>query len=145
MITNDDILNSKEKYIAHQCNCVVNNPKGLAKSIFDKYPYADIYSSRKNKDIPGHNIICSGNDKIIINMLAQYYPGKSKYNNDSVPNRLQWFRDCLNEISNIPDLKNKKESLAIPFNIGCGLAGGNWDDYYSIIKEQNINIVLYKF
>ena len=46
-IIKDNILNAKEKYIAHQCNCVTKYGKGLSKAIFDKYPYSNIYSLRK--------------------------------------------------------------------------------------------------
>ena len=40
-------------------------------------------------------------------------------------------------------------SVAIPYNIGCGLAGGDWNIVYEIIsklfKNTDINCVLYKF
>ena len=40
-------------------------------------------------------------------------------------------------------------SVAIPYNIGCGLAGGDWNVVYEIIyklfKNTDINCVLYKF
>jgi len=37
----------------------------------------------------------------------------------------------------------------LPYKIGCGLAGGNWDKYYNILNiwannNPNIKIVIYK-
>ena len=93
-------------------------------------------------DIMGDGI----NKRFIINAYAQYYPSKSKYTNDNPKNRLQWFNECLQKISQIKDIK--KKTVALPFNIGCGSAGGNWDEYYNIIQDfankEKIYITLYK-
>nr|QBK90264.1 MAG: hypothetical protein LCPAC102_01770 [Pithovirus LCPAC102] len=78
-------------------------------------------------------------------MLSQFYPGKSKYNNDSVLKRKEWFLLCLNKIKLIPNIT----SISFPYNIGCGLVGGNWDEYNDMIKEfsisSNITVYLYKY
>ena len=60
-------------------------------------------------------------------MLAQYYPGEPKY--ESYEQRLNWFKSCIDKISKIPDLKQ----VAFPYGIGCGLAGGRWEDYEKLI------------
>ena len=58
-------------------------------------------------------------------MYAQIYPGLPKYNNDSVNKRQMWFNECLKKISVIKDIKGFKEKqIVMPYNIGCGLAGG---------------------
>jgi O-acetyl-ADP-ribose deacetylase (regulator of RNase III) len=128
--TNENILHSDYQYIAHQCNCVSKNSAGLAKSIFEKYPYSNIYQNREKNDSPG-NIIISGNgddQRYIINMLSQFYPGTPKY--ETYEQRLGWFKSCILKIS---EIKNIKE-IAFPFNIGCGLAGGKWEDYENLIS-----------
>lgn len=149
---NGDLLEATEDYIVHQCNCVTNHSKHLAKSVFDAFPHANTYKTRsKDKnthhtpgtiDIMGDGI----NKRFIINAYAQYYPSKSKYTNDNPKNRLQWFNECLQKISQIKDIK--KKTVAFPFNIGCGSAGGNWDEYYEIIQDfankEKIYITLYK-
>ncbi len=145
-VINGDLLDAKEQYIAHQCNCVTTKSKGLSKLIFDKYPTTDIYSNRKKKkDIPGEIKVFNSKNKTIINILAQYYPGPSNYENDSKQNRKLWFKKCLELISELPGIEN---GLALPYNIGCGLAGGNWDEYYEIIKQFSnkyfIPVTLYK-
>jgi hypothetical protein len=38
-------------------------------------------------------------------------------------------------------------SIAIPFNLGCGLAGGNWDTVDKIIEDvfDDYDVTIYKF
>ena len=150
-IVNGDLLNATEPYIAHQCNCVSTCAKTLAKIIFDKYSYADTYKSRINLNPstyhkPGTiDILGDGvNNKYIINMYSQYYPAIAKYSNDSFQKRLQWFQMCLNQIGQI----NGLTEVAMPYNIGCGAAGGNWNDYFNVIQkfanDTKIKIKLYK-
>ncbi len=135
-IVNGNLLESNEKYIAHICNCVTNRSASLAKDIFAKYPYADIYSNRVEPSKPGTiEVLGNGKDKrYIINMLGQYYPGISKYPNsniDGIKAREKYFHQCLLRIAKISNI----ESIAFPFRVGCGIAGGNWDHYLVIIEN----------
>lgn len=131
-----NLLESDAQYIVHQSNCVTNKAKHLAESVFNAFPYANIYKPRLQgnyRDKPGTIIVRgNGTDKrFVIALLGQYYPGSSKYNNDSYEKRFAWFTQGLDEIGKIPGLK----SIAFPARIGCGAAGGNWDDYYNAIKD----------
>lgn len=136
-----DILLAKETYIAHQCNCVTNKAKGLSKQIFKKFPYADSYTNRQNYSNPGTIEVFNN----VINMYAQFYPSKAKYKNDSKELRIEFFENCLKEISLIPGIHYK--SIAMPYKIGCGLAGGDWPTYKKILEDfcinEDITIVLY--
>ena len=153
-----DITLSAEQYICHQCNCVTNYAAGLAKRIFETFPYADIYSGRENprkivpeNEKPGNIIICGNGreQRYIINMMAQYFPGKPKYPNsqlDGFEVREKAFKECLNKISAIQNLK----SIAFPKGIGCTLAGGYWDHYLKMIEEfsdklPNVIVKLYQY
>jgi len=119
---NGDLLD--QEIIAHQCNCVSSSGKGLYTSVVSKYPWADIYRQRKNNSVPG-TILHMGN---IIHMFSQYYPGGPNTTNDTKSLRLQWFTNCLNQISSL-----NITSVSFPHYIGCGLARGNWDDYLNCI------------
>lgn len=137
-----NILESDAQYICHQCNCIATgNGAGLSFAMFDKYPYANIYGDRTERDKLGTiDIRGNGEDqRYIINILAQYYPGSAVYPNDNPSIREAAFRECLCQISRIPNLV----SIAFPYMIGCGLAGGNWDRYYQMIEtfsENNPNV-----
>jgi hypothetical protein len=146
-VINQSIFNSTETYIAHQCNCTSVNAKTLAETIFKVYPQADTYSKRlrgiqATYSKPG-TIDVVGN---IINMYAQYYPSTAKYSNDSKDKRVIWFKSCLNHIALIPNIKN--QSIAMPYNIGCAAAGGDWPTYSKMIEEfankNQIHVTLYK-
>lgn len=146
-IINGDICNSDTQYIAHQCNCVTNHGKGLSKTIFNKYPYSDIYGIRNNyTDIPGTIIVLGDgiNNRYVINMMSQFYPGKARYGNDTIVKRREWFWKCLYKISQIQEI----ESISFPYNIGCGLAGGNWNEYFTMIQSfsnySSIIVKIYK-
>lgn len=153
-IVDGDLLNATDDYIVHQCNCISTNAKALAKQIFDNYEYADTYKKRNRQQKTTYSepgtieIFGNGDDqRYIINMYAQYYPAEAKYTNDTGQKRLLWFQNCLNHISKIKDIQTK--TIAMPFNIGCGAAGGNWKFYHNLINtfanKEKINVTLYKF
>ena len=133
-IIKGDILESKADVIVHQCNCITNNAKGLAYKINNKFPYADIYKNRTTADTPGTcKLQFAENLPIIACLLGQYYPGKVK-GYDSADARVSWFSMSLTDLSN--KLENLEvKTIAFPGNIGCGLAGGDWDTYYAIIQK----------
>ena len=152
-VINGNLLDATEDFIAHQCNCSSTNAKTLAEQLFKKYDYADSYKKRvKNNKMTYHvpgtiEIFGNGHEnRYIINMYAQYYPSTGKYSNDNDIKRLEWFKECLNKISNIDDIQNK--TIAMPDNIGCGAGGGDWILYYNLLNEfannNKINVVLYK-
>lgn len=147
------IFDSKEKYICHQCNCITHRSAHLAKTVFDRYPYADVYTARTSPDLPGSIIIRGdGEDKrFIIALLGQYYPGSPKFPDsilDGKKARERYFHKALMAVARIPNL----ESVAFPYKIGCGAAGGDWNYYFGTInnfaqyveKEQGAKVVIYK-
>lgn len=121
------------KVICHQTNCISHKTEkvaGLAKSISDKWEHAHPYKNRQSPHTMGTISFVDVKDKIIIEMDAQYYPGKPIYKNDTKELRVEAFKRCLKKI-----VDSGIKKLAIPKNIGCGLAGGDWDVYCSILKE----------
>ena len=45
-IIDGNLLDAREKYICHQCNCLSKTSYGLSKSIANKFKWADIYKIR---------------------------------------------------------------------------------------------------
>jgi len=127
----DDLLDLElldNEYIVQQCNATHNRSYGLSSALFKKYPKANIYNGKykeTNREV-GDIII---RDKII-NIIGQKHQGKPSAD-DTEKMRLNYFKNSLEKISKIEGIKR----VYIPYKIGCGLAGGNWDDYFKAIKE----------
>lgn len=151
-IVTGDIFDSTEKYLCHQTNCVTNKAAHLSKDVFEKYPWADIYTGRTDPDKPGH-IIIRGNgqdQRYVVNMLGQYYPGKSRYPMSTLDGlwiREKYFYHCLLRLAQVPDL----ESVAFPWRIACGAAGGDWEHYLgkitnfaNYVGEQGVKVKIYR-
>jgi len=152
-IITGDLLDSPTKYIAHQCNCISQNSAGVAKSIFNRFPFADTYQNRTEPDQLGSiKVLGNGIDqRFVINMFSQYYPGSPKYPDsatDGLKSRERHFHRCLLKISQIPNL----ETIAFPWKIGCNLAGGDWKFYLGTInnfaeyvdKHQQAKVIIFR-
>ncbi len=139
-IVNGNVLNYTQPfYIAHQVNCQSKRGMGLSKQVFDKYPCANDYS-RGTHGLPGTIHIYGG----IINMFAQIKPGKPSGKFDNNTKRFEYFSECLeNILRQVP----KDSTIVLPYGIGCGLAGGDWEQYFLRIKlfSEHINVILVKF
>ncbi len=130
-----NLLDSDAQYIAHQCNCVTRFAAHLAKAVFDQFPYANVYWGRKSEGKLG-TIAVHGNGKderFVVAMFAQYFQGQVRYPNSKKDNhqlRQESFWRCLYHVSQIKGLK----SIAFPYGIGCGAAGGDWEVYEKMLK-----------
>lgn len=167
-----DVCNADADYIVHQCNCITIRPKGLSLQLEKAYPGSTPYTYRtptyyrsnlsifNTRNVPGTVMIMQVlKDNVrsphIVNLFGQYCPGKpGQYYNgldgvdDSKMERLQYFKHALfyglyEEVADIEGV-----TIAFPMKIGCGLAGGDWNEYIKIIEEfeqllPNANIVIY--
>ena len=62
---------------------------------------------------------------------------------DDYNRREIWFNSRLKEIDRLVP-----ESIAFPYGIGCGLAGGNWENYYNMLinfASRNPEMKVYLF
>ncbi len=140
-VVKGDLFDADEKYFCHQCNCVTQKSAHLAYDVFKHYPWADIYSERPERFNPPNdgkpgNIVIRGNgedERFVINLLGQYYPGSPRFpdsKQDGTKARETAFQQCLQKIAALPAL----DSVAFPFMIGCGAAGGDWIAYRHMIR-----------
>src|ERR1700722_15166322 len=141
-IKTGDLLEATEQLIIHQVNCVSNGgAAGIARAIFDKYPYADCYNGRTQQSVPGTiDIRGNGRDqRLVCNLNGQFYPGGVQYphsNKDGYVARERYFQQCLDRITEIEGLK----SIAFPWMVGCGIAGGSWPNYLAMITSLSIKL-----
>lgn len=160
-----DLLKTKRKYIAQQCNCITCHPHGLSKDIAIEFPYGDLYKTRRklsnntsvesDRDEPGTIKILDSNDynkPKIICIFGQWVPGKingqwfDKYplyksKKETEDLRLEWFTSAIGEIEKQVDSDHE---IAVPYKIGCGLAGGDWKKYKKILENSSAKFVVYK-
>lgn len=151
--------------------CFASHIRGNQISV-DKVPgpQSDGFWARKRRgtekgDCPGTIAVMGGpcaeedqEKRGVINVFAQFCPGKpnrghgpAEYKgitpNDGVlddeKQRLKWFKATLKQIAQLPEL----ESVAFPYQIGCGLAGGDWKQYRAAleefaerVKERNVKV-----
>ena len=144
-IVKGDILNSTEPVILHQVNCKGVMGAGLAKKIRDKYPkvyksYKEICKIKIGTFILGKiQIVAVEDKKFIINLFAQLNYGRGVCFTD-----YNALRSCLFLVKK----HTPRNSIAIPYGLGCGLAGGDWIKVIEIIEEvfegSDIEVVIYK-
>lgn len=143
-----DLLDAQEPCIAHQCNCVTTKAGHFAGMLFHQFPYANSYK-RRTKDPATHSrpgtieIFSKKGYPDIVNMYSQRYPGKGMYENDTPQQRLTWFKRGLSALG-----EEGVERVAFPYHIGCGAAGGNWEDYFELLLEfaqtYDVAVMIYK-
>jgi O-acetyl-ADP-ribose deacetylase (regulator of RNase III) len=148
-IVDGDILQAKEDVICHQVNCMGVMGSGLAKQIRDKYP--EVYPSYiryckgckdgNPKNLLGdiQTILCS-DGKVIVNLFGQFDYGRDKQYTD-----YKALKESLEGILCVA--KYNSDSIALPYNLGCGLAGGDWEVVYKIIEEvfKDYDVTIYKY
>lgn len=150
-IVKGDILQASEDIIGHQVNCQGVMGAGLAKQIRNKYPhvydeYRKLCLSTENKySLLGEiQIIKTDINSMfgqrIVNIFAQYKYGRNKIQTD-----YDALRSGLEKINALRQSKSMyNSSIALPYGIGCGLAGGDWTVVYRMIDEIFDEVTLYK-
>jgi hypothetical protein len=138
-----NLLDSDAKYIVHQTSCQAKHAKYLSEKVFKQFPYADVYSSKRNCELG--TIIVKGNginERYVIALFGQNSVNKPT-KKETKEQRFEWFKEGLMKISQIKNLN----SIDFPGGIGCGAGGGDWNKYrQSIIDfskkvDANVGII----
>ena len=148
-IVNGDLLEAKENLIVHQVNCFGVMGAGVAKQIKEKWP--EVYD--------GYYELCKANSHYRTELLGCVYwkcVGYNKYigclfgqyglsNNGKRATDYPSLKEGLLKVRDFSE--GGRCSVAMPYGIGCGLAGGDWDGVvYPMIEEifYDYNVTLYK-
>lgn len=142
-IKKGDLLNATEKVIAHQVNCW-GVAGGLAAVIFDKWPDAgNDYNQICDRVLYSGIFLgmpqLTGQQKdghIIANLFGQFKPGA-----DYRPQAIEKALTCLGGIA-----RQAGWSVALPYKLSCGIAGGNWDEVLEIIERamEGVECAIYQ-
>lgn len=145
-IIREDILNSTADYICHQVNCQNAMGSGVAKAIYTKYPevkseYHKFCSQAKSPyDLLGEIQIVpiQRAGLSVINIFGQLNYGRQQGIRYT---EYQALKDALLKINKLCSGK----SVAFPYGIGCGLAGGDWMTVEKMLVQclPDCNIKIY--
>lgn len=147
-IITSDIFKIPTDVMVHQVNCQGVMGAGLAKQIAQRYPkvlqlYNHASALYYPDDLLGKIQTIKVPDKIICNLFAQ-----KTYGRTGCHTNYGSLLHCFKKVKAYMYAKDLK-TLTIPYNIGCGLAGGNWDIVYKIIENvfkdlPDINVIICK-
>lgn len=142
-IVNGNILNCAENIIVHQTNCLGVMGAGLALQIAERYP--DVYKAyyfycKQNlgNNILGTSLICETDDgKYVANVFGQLSFGSDRCFTD-----YDALEHGLKEVAEFA--AERGYTIAVPYGLGCGLAGGDWGIVSKIIEEVLPNATVYR-
>ncbi len=138
------------KMIVHICNDIGGWGKGFVLAISNKWTepekaYRDWHKNRQSNDfaLGEVQVIQVSEDIFVGNMIPQQ--GLKGVHN-TVPIRYEAVKLCLSKIAREANTLNA--SVHMP-RIGCGLAGGKWEEIEPIIvktlSRNNIEVYVYDF
>lgn len=145
-----DILKCEERILIHQTNCLGIMGSGVAKQIRAKSPrtyleYREFCDRMTPEELLGKVQLVVDDDKVYVNLFSQLDFGRKKRHTD-----YEAMDDGLRVLKVYLDTLYKDiDRIAIPYNIGCGLGGGDWSIVVGIIEGVFSNwdgtIVFYKY
>lgn len=139
-----DLLESDCTIIGHQCNSLGVMGAGIAKQIRNLYP--EVYEEDRNYAIPfgekrlGHLSFAWVQDtyigsRLVFNLYGQHRYGRK--GNYTVVHKLnQALNAMMEKIDSVEDLCGEEwVKIGLPYGIGAGLAGGDWNEIYGMIEK----------
>lgn len=149
IVINGNLLDTPFKLMAHQVNCKGVMGAGVAKQLRTKYPslyteYTQFVNLYKKYGLLGRCQSVNVGEHIIFNIFAQ-----DNYGRDGVYTDYDAMERALKmAILEYEEDIDKQLTIAIPYGMGAGLAGGDWNTITSILenieKELNVVFVAYK-
>lgn len=134
-IIDENIVDSDTMIIAHQCNCTSTGVSGVAAAIFDKWPAANDNARGSHGAFGATNFHEVEPGKFIANIFAQQYPSVPGQPGDGKYARAKAFEKGLKEITlYFQGSRDLRPTIALPYLVGCGSAGGDWDVYQEILE-----------
>ncbi|GLF90674.1 Appr-1-p processing protein [Bacillus safensis] len=144
-----NILEASENIICHQVNCKGVMGAGLAKQIKSKYPnvykeYKQLCTEQGDDLLGSVQLITTNDGKTIANLFAQVGYGRTRKQTD-----YDALRSCFQHLKDTVTHSHEENqtSIAIPYGIGCGLAGGDWTIVEEMMEEilGDCEVTVYRF
>lgn len=144
---NTNILTTDADILVHQVNGLGVMGAGLAKQIAHKYPHVERAYKRfvhehggTPETLLGQHQFVATDDFTVANVFGQARIGR-----DRRQTNYNALEKGLERVAHTA--RSNELSVAIPYGIGCGLAGGEWQVVSSIIEKVfvDVDVTLYKF
>ena len=147
IIKEGDLFSAPSGIICHQVNCEGVMGRGVAKTFKEKYPFAFL----QYRDLC-HDFV---SDELLGTVLMRYeIDGKwtccmfaqNDWRGQGCKTNYAAFRECCNTLKYRIDALQSDIVINMPYGIGAGLGGGDWNIIYSILEEEfkDYNVVLWK-
>lgn len=140
-IIEGDILSIERGIICHQVNCRRVARAGLALQIRNKWP--DWYDDYKQTPgVLGYiGTFDVTQELFVVNLYSQSSIGQQWTYTDYPA-----LRVCLHKVRRFADgMAGVVLPVYLPYGLGCGLAGGDWNIVSTIIEEELPQATLVKF
>lgn len=139
----------KGAIILQQVNCQNAMGSGFAKAIYSRYPivkqkYHDYCEGKHPNSLLGTVLPVRTNDYMFYNLFGQLYYGRSSETSKCYTNY-----DAVGHMLHKIALKHEGDpsvKIAIPYNMCCGLAGGDWNIILKLIQTylKYLDVTIYK-
>ena len=136
------------KVIGHQTNCLGVMGAGIAKQIKGQNPKLfESYKTHCNEISDNHLLLgtvqflpTDNGKQIVANLFGEYSFCESiaPYNEGGKPRHTDYvaLKECFHRLHTWMVLM-EKTTVGLPYKIGCGLAGGDWDGVvYPMIQKE---------
>ena len=138
-VVDGNILDASEDIIVHQVNCLGIMGAGLAKQIAQQYPivkeeyleFCNAFDSKKSL-LGKLHLVDTRERKLVANVFGQMEIKKNRLDK-KVYTDFEALKTGLERVRKFAEMQSM--SVAIPTYIGCGLAGGNWDEIKPMINN----------
>lgn len=129
-----DLLQSECLMICHQVNLEGVFGGGIARQIGDLYPKTEAVVRLCEDKGLGKTVFTCEQDRIIANCFSQ----RENFDTD-----YEAVKTCFERVKKTAHNLNLKK-IGVPYHYGCGIAHGDWNKVFGILKElfENDSIIL---
>ena len=142
-------VSNGNKIIVHLCDDVGAWGKGFVMAISKRWKepqkkYKEWFSTKDNFELGEVQFVRVEEDLWIANVLGQHKLKKDKNGNPPIR-----YQAVLSGLEKVADFASVNEASVHMPRIGCGLAGGTWDQIEPLINtalsKKNISVTVYDF
>lgn len=146
-IIKGDILSIEEGIICHQVNCMGVMGAGLAKKMRVQFPglfehyKEECYKYKNNPNKLLGRVLYYKPKNIKSNLLIANIFGQLDYGYNKVYTDLEALKLAITELAIFKNF----HQIYLPYGIGCGLGGANWEDVAKIIDDILPEAIVVKY